>query len=44
MNQEVQNLNQWNIMAVINTDGKRKKKKKDGDLDSLYLVRMKISK
>lgn len=42
MNQEVQNLNQWNIMTVINTDGKRKKN--DGDLDSLYLVRMKISK
>lgn len=43
MNQEVQNLNQWNIMTVINTDGKRKKKN-DRDLDGLYLVRMKTSK
>ena len=25
MNQEVQNLNQWNLMTIINTDGKRKK-------------------
>ena len=37
MNQEVQNLNQWNIMAVINTDGKRKKKKKRrGSRQSLF--------
>lgn len=43
MNQEVQNLNQWNIMTVINTDGKRKKKN-DRDLDGLYLVSMKTSK